>query len=304
MITQITDQKSKKTRKKLVTQLINKPLFLLNSPAKKYYERAYHCASQLIQEGTVLKSHYCNSRTCVTCNGKRTAGYVKHYGSQILEFIDAQFVTLTAKTVECYDADTLRYYIGEREHTWRVIYKNATDKGMRLKGMKSMEVTARPYDHYHIHFHFIVEGKGNAEWIKEQWLKHYPNAAHYLQKIKPIRDERSLLEVFKYGTKFTNKEKVKIDRKVVERWKRVEPERTDLIIQALMKKRLISLFGGIRKMETEDVNQMDNEQIIEIEDKIYDEWLWKDIDWFSVFSGEKFSNYELSENIKRVFNPD
>ena len=91
---------------------------------------------------------------------------------------------------------------------------------------------------------------------------------------------------------------------MVERWKRVEPERTDLIIQALMKKRLISLFGGIRKMETEDVNQMDNEQIIEIEDKIYDEWLWKDIDWFSVFSGEKFSNYELSENIKRVFNPD
>lgn len=302
MIKQSTDQKSKKTRKKWVTQQINKPLFLLGSPAKKYYERAYHCSSQLIQEGDSLKSHYCNSRTCITCNGKRTAAYIKHYGSQVLSLTNPQFVTLTAKTVECLDAETLRYYISEREDTWRKISENGRKQKMKLVGMKSMEVTARPDDHYHIHFHFIIEGKENAEWIVEQWLKHYKNAAHYLQKIKPITDEGSLLEVFKYGTKFADKEKVKVGGKVIERWKRVEPERTDLIIRALTKKRLISLFGGIRRIETEDVNEMENDKVIDLEEKVYEEWLWKDIDWFSVLSGEKFSTYEVSETLKRVFN--
>lgn len=301
MIKQSTDQKSKKTRKKWVSQQINKPLFLLGSPAKKYYERAYHCSSQLIQEGSSLKSHYCNCRTCITCNGKRTAGYIKHYGSQVLALNEPQFVTLTAKTVECFDVDTLRYFIDAREDTWRKIYKNANQNHRKLVGMKSMEVTARPDDHYHIHFHFIIEGKENAEWIVTQWLKHYKDAAHYLQKIKPITDEGSLLEVFKYGTKFANKEKVKVGGKVTEHWKRVEPERTDLIIRALMKKRLISLFGGIRKMETEDVNEMENDEVIELEEKVYEEWLWKDIDWFAVSSGEKFSDYVVSETLRKVF---
>lgn len=301
MIKQSTDQKSKKARKKWLTQQINKLLLLLDSSAKKYYERAYHCSSQLIQEGSSLKSHYCNSRTCITCNGKRTAGYIKHYGSQILSLTNPQFVTLTAKTVECFDADTLRYYIDEREYAWRKILENGRKQKKNLVGMKSMEVTARPDDHYHIHFHFIVEGKENAEWIVTQWLKHYKDAAHYLQKIKPITDEGSLLEVFKYGTKFANKEKVKVGGKVTERWKRVEPERTDLIIRALMKKRLISLFGGIRKMETEDVNEMENDEVIDLEEKIYEEWLWKDIDWFAVSSGEKFSDYVVSETLLKVF---
>ena len=182
-----------------------------------------------------LKSRYCNSRTCITCNGKRTAAYLTHYGSQILALADPQFVTLTAKTVECFDADTLRYYIDEREDTWRKILENSRKQKKKLVGMKSMEVTARPHDHYHIHFHFIVDGKENAEWIVMQWLKHYKDAAPYLQNIKPITDEGSLLEVFKYGTKFANKEKVKVGGKVTDHWKRVEPERTDLIIRALMK---------------------------------------------------------------------
>jgi hypothetical protein len=301
MIEQSTYQKSKKTRKKLITQLINRPLFLLDSPAKKYYERAFHCSSILQQEGTSLKSHYCNSRTCITCNGKRTAAYIKHYGSQVLALNDAQFVTLTAKTVECHDSDTLRYFIDQRESVWRKIYKNANKCNRKLVGMKSMEITARPDNHYHIHFHFIIEGKENAEWVKSQWLKHYTNAEHYLQKIKPIKDENSLLEVFKYGTKFADKEKVKVKGKIVERWKRVAPERTDLIIRALMKKRLISLFGGIRKIETEDVNEMDNDQIIDMEDKVCESWIWNNIDWFCASTGEKFSNYILSEELKRVF---
>ena len=302
MSQQITDQKSKKTRKKIVTQLINKPLFLLNSPAKKYYERAYHCSSQLIQEGTSLKSLHCNSRTCISCNGKRTAAYIKHYGSQILSLPNPQFVTLTAKTVECIDPDTLRYYIDEREHTWRKIFENGRKQNIKLVGMKAMEVTARPYDYYHIHFHFIIDGKENADWVVAQWLKHYKDAAPFLQKVKPINDERSLLEVFKYGTKFADKEKVKVGGKIIEKWKRVEPERTDLIIQALRKKRFISLFGGIRKMETEDVNEMDNDKVIELEEKIYEEWLWCDIDWFAVSTGEKFSNYVISDTLLKVFN--
>ena len=54
-------------------------------------------------------------------------------------------------------------------------------------------------------------------------------------------------------------------------------------------------------METEDVNEMENDKVIDLEEKIYEEWLWKDIDWFAVSSGEKFSDFVVSETLLKVF---
>lgn len=302
---QITDQKSKKTRKKAITRGINIDLIRLDSPKKKYYQRAYHCSDKLIQVGSSIQSHYCNCRTCLTCNGKRTAAYIDYYGEQILALSDPQFVTLTSVTVECHEVDTLRYYIDSREETWKKIRKNASKQGIRLVGMKSMEVTARPDEKYHIHFHFIIEGKDNAEWVKKQWLNHNPNALEYLQKIYPINSKQALLEVFKYGTKFADKSYTRLPNgSKKEEWVKVEARRIDFIIQALWKKRLISVFGGIKRLRDDDVNEIKNDVVVEIEDKIYDEWIWKDIDWFSVSGGDKFSAYTITSNMKKVFYSD
>jgi hypothetical protein len=295
----------KKTRKKLVTQWINTPLILLNSPNKKYYERAYHCSSRLYQEGTKVHSRYCNSRTCISCNGIRTAGYIQHYGNELLNLAEPQFLTLTAPTIECFDADTLRHFIDAREFIWRKIYLNAVknNKGIiELKGMRAMEITARPDNHYHIHFHFIIDGFQNAVWVKKQWLKHYADALEKLQVILPITSKGGLLEVFKYGTKYINKIKKKGKKGEIEVYEKVPAEKTDIIIQALHKKRLISTFGGVRRMKDENVNDMEVESQIDLE-VAYDIWDWyNDLeDWFSQGTGEKFSDFVPTKQFRKVF---
>jgi hypothetical protein len=302
---QIKDQKSRKTRKKLATDWINSPLSSLNSPMKKYYDRALGCSNILFQSGNTISSLYCNCRTCITCNGIRTASYIGGYGEQVLKFADPQFVTLTAPTVQCFDHETLRHFIDAREFVWRKIYHNSrlNRKGtVKLVGLKAMEITARPDDHYHIHFHFIVDGFENAAWLKEQWLKHYKNAEHYLQVIKPITSKGGLLEVFKYGTKFIDKEKKIVNGKVITGYKAVEPERTDLIIQALLKKRLISTFGGVRRVKDEDVNEIVKEVIDEDLESRDDCWKWVyDSDWYSFRTGNKYSDFIPSKEFRKVF---
>jgi hypothetical protein len=303
---QIKDEKSRKTKKKWATQCINAPLIALDSPIKKYYESAYHCSSILEQKGKKVTSRYCNCRTCITCNGIRTASYIAGYGEQVLKFSEPQFVTLTAPTVQCYDSDTLRHYIDAREFIWRKIYHNSklNRKGIvKLIGLKAMEITARPDDHYHIHFHFIIDGFQNAVWLKTQWLNHYRNAGDFLQVIKPVVSKEGLLEVFKYGTKFFDKEKKIVNGKIITGYKTVEPERVDLIIRALAKKRLISTFGGIRRVKDENVNDIVEQTVIEdLQDIEYDIWQWVgNLDWFSIYTGEKFSDFVPTNEFRRVF---
>jgi hypothetical protein len=282
---------------------------MLRSKMINYYQNAHDCSAILYQEGQKLSSRYCNCRTCLTCNGIRTANYIRGYGEQILNLADPQFVTLTAPTVECFDVETLRYFIDARESIWRKICENARKNGnglIKLVGLKAMEVTARPDNHYHIHFHFIIEGNDNAQWVKKQWLSHYKSAEHYLQVIKPLNSAEALLEVFKYGTKFFDKEKKIVNGKVITVHKSVEPERTDLIIQAMYKKRLISTFGGIRRVKDEDVNDIVQQTIIpNLEYVESDRWKWLDgVDWFSHARGDKFSSFVPSPEFKKVFAKD
>lgn len=300
---QIKDFKSKKTRKKWATQWINIPLIQLESPLNNYYTSAFYCASILEQKGKVVTSKYCNCRTCITCNSIRTASYISGYGEQVLNLEDPQFLTLTAPTVQCYDSETLRHFIDSREYIWRKIYKNAKNNFINLRGLKSMEITSRPDDYYHIHFHFIVDGVENAKWIKNQWLSHYRNAEPYLQVIKPITSKGGLLEVFKYGTKFIEHEKKMVNGKIINGYKIVVPERLDLIIRGLYKKRLISTFGGIRRVKDENVNEIVVESEIDsLNDVEYDTWRWiDDADWYSVSSGEKFSDFVPSKQFRSVF---
>lgn len=307
---QIYDYKSKKTRKKLITQWINRALMALNSALRKYYKGAYNCSNILFQTSNSVSAKYCNARTCITCNGIRTANYIKNYGDQIFDFKNPQFVTLTAPTIWCTDVETLRYEIECKEKIWRKIYINSkkSRKGeIVLKGLKSMEITVRPDEFYHIHFHFIVEGKEEAEWLKSQWLNHNPNALPYLQNVKPLKNREGLLEVFKYGTKFSHKEKKMVNGEVKEVWKTIEPRRLDIVIQALYKKRLISTFGGVRKVKDDDVN--DIVESISIEDLEMVEksttWLWfEESDWYNQDTGEKFSDFVPSEALKNAFLPN
>jgi hypothetical protein len=308
----------KKSKRKWSSNKINEALVNVpETPLQKYYERATECANIQYQEGITLSSRYCNCRTCLTCSAIRTAKYLNHYSSQMLAFREPVLLTLTKPTVWCLSPENLRSEIELMLSIWRLIYQQsrkakARRLGISLKGLRSLEVTIRPDNFYHGHFHLSVEGRANAEWIRDQWLIHFPDAAPWCQDITPIVGKEGLLEVIKYATKFIGEETVEIEeidadgvvRKVLMKVrKREDPVRTDLIIRAMRGKQLISPFGGLKKLEIDDVNKVvQSVTYEELEYAEYRLWRWRGHDWYSNDEERaKLTTFEPSDAMKRVF---
>lgn len=308
ILPQRTGQVFKKTRAKLIGTWINAPLADLRSKNEKYYRRALYCCHVLKQNEKSLSSTYCNGRTCSICNGIRTAKYINHYQEQIKLLKSPQFVTLTAPTVFADVPETLLEEIEKREKAWRAITENARlckSGKIVLRGIRALEVVARPDGHYHPHYHLIIEGEGAANWVVKQWLNRFPQAQSKAQDIRPlIVDKAGLAEVFKYGTKFIDSRREKDDSgNWVKKPYRVEPKRIDLIISALRGKRLINTFGGIKRLKDDDTNEMvkkvSYEDLEWVEERF---WEWQtDDDWYATDTGEKLSNYEAPESLKKLF---
>jgi hypothetical protein len=291
---QISSKKSKKTRRKLITNLINFKLIDLDTPLLKYYKNTLACSEVLVQKLDKITSRYCNSRTCLTCNGIRTAKYINYYGEQIKAFNNPYFVTLTAPTIWCINPETLRYEIERRESAWRKITKNAHSRGVILNGVKSLEVVASETkkDYFHPHFHLIIDGKEESEWVLNQWLKHFPGATKKAQMVKPVFSQNAILEVFKYGTKFVLGKKM------------IEPESLDRIIQSLYRKRLISTFGTVKRFKDDDVNEIVKSVSYDDLEVVFERyWVWfKDINWIASDTGELFSDYKINDKDKAIYN--
>ena len=303
----------KKSKRKWTSTKINQALVQVpETPLVKYYERAVRCTDLLHQQGQQISSHYCNARTCLTCSAIRTAKYLKHYYAQFETFTEPVLLTLTKPTFWCIQPETLRGEVELMLRVWRMIYDQARKAKakkarIRLIGLRSLEVTQRPDNFYHSHFHMALDGVANAEWIKEQWLIHFSEAAPFLQDIRPINGPDGLLEVVKYATMFIGEEWVEttdpVGKKVfIKVRKREDPTRTDLIMQAIRGKKLISTFGGLKKLEIEDVNEvvegMTYEELEYVESRY---WRWYGHDWYSHDTAEKLTSFEPSEGMRRIF---
>jgi hypothetical protein len=308
----------KKSKRKWATTKINQALVKVPAtPLQDYYQRAVDCTSLLYQEGITISGRYCNCRTCLTCSAIRTAKYIKHYSNQLLEFQEPVLVTLTQPTIQATNPEQLREQVERMLHVWRLIYKQsmkakAKKAGIRLAGIRALEITQRPDNFYHAHFHYSLDGRMNGEWLVKQWLSHYPDAAPWCQDIRPIVNEEGLLEVLKYATKFVGDELVETEevdedgvvRKVLVRVrKREDPVRTDLVIRAIRGKQLIGAFGGVRKIEIEDVNAVVQQTTYEeLKHAEYRVWRWQGHDWYSHDEERsKMTTFEPSEAMRKIF---
>jgi hypothetical protein len=85
--------------------------------------------------------------------------------------------------------------------------------------------------------------------------------------------------------------------------KREDPVRTDLIIRAMRGKQLISPFGGLKKLEIDDVNKVvQSVTYEELEYAEYRLWRWRGHDWYSNDEERaKLTTFEPSDAMKRVF---
>lgn len=280
----------KRARAKYLSKQLAQKLRYCNpdSPLTDSYYGSLLCSGVMRQEGRKLVTSYCKQRWCAVCNRIRTAKAISGYLPVIRVLDDLYFVTLTKKTV---NADDLKASIELMNRTWRQITDRARHTRNLFQGVRKAECTIRPGGLYHYHFHVIVSGKENAEWLVKNWLKRMKgNADPKAQDLRPA-DDRSLKEVFKYFTKLTASNK-KGERTLY------DYSRMDVIFQAMRGRRVFQPFGGLRIVseELEDVNGQDFECLEEAEQV----WQWHSEDWING-AGECLTGYRASDGFKRLF---
>jgi hypothetical protein len=280
----------KRARAKYLSKQLAQKLRHCNaeSPLNESYYGSMLCSGVMRQEGRKLVTTYCKQRWCAVCNRIRTAKAISSYLPVIRALDELYFVTLTKKTV---NTDELRGSIELMNKTWRKITDTARSKRDMFQGIRKAECTIRPGGLYHYHFHVVVSGKENAEWLVKNWLKRLKGQADVKAQDYRPADERSLKEVFKYFTKLTTSNK-NGERSLY------DYNRMDTIFQAMRGRRVFQPFGGLRMAseELEDMNGQDFECLEEAEQV----WQWHSEDWINSV-GECLTGYRASEGFKRLF---
>lgn len=217
-----------------ITEADNKDKDILRS-----YWAMYHCSDNLVRKNGKVTGRYCKNRLCLICNSIRTAVLLQTYKPVFDEWeADSYFVTLTAPTV-C--ADDLNNRIDEMDSIVFLIKETLKKRYQRgnaekFQGVRKLECTYNAYDDkYHPHFHFIIKGKENAEFLYSEWLertKHLGTSKN-AQDCQKARTGAAM-ELFKYFTKIINS--TKKDRKIY-------AFAVDVIFKAFRKRRTIQNFG-------------------------------------------------------------
>ncbi len=281
----------KRARSKYFTNKMAIPLAALESSLKKSYWNTYHCNSILMEHNGKLTGSYCKNRWCLVCNRIRIAHLINGYKPQVEKLKDPYFVTLTARTV---NGEDLSKRIDDMLSKWRRIYKNAKQYKRKIIGLRKLECTVRPDGKYHPHFHFIIDGKENSEWVIDKWLKQWLELSE--RKGQDIRkaDEKSLQELFKYFTKLTVKtEKPNMFNPKTKRTI-IHPERLDVIFQAMRRRQVYSPLGGLKKIEEE----VEEKSKIDIEAGALFKWI--ENDWVEANTGEYLSGWIPSKELEKI----
>jgi hypothetical protein len=260
--------------------------------SKSYFNTFHCCHTYTVGVNRNLIAEHCKNRWCLKCNRIRTAVLRIGYLPQFQNMADAQFVTLTAQTVK---KDKLPERIVFFEQCWRKImkYKNQEGKrlGISLVGLRKAECTPRPDDKYHYHFHLVVDGLKNAEWVVSQWLRLMGGEALIGGQCIKKADEGSLAELFKYFTKISSKMTGK-DGYIG------TPQQLDWIFNCVRGKRVFQPFGGL-KMISEDMTEKHIPYQLP-NDLEGTDWSWHEQDWVSEY-GELLTNFEPTEEQKKSF---
>jgi len=280
----------KRARAKYLSRGLVLELVKLNSSLKKSYWNTFHCSNVILQDGQKLTTTYCNNRWCIVCNRIRTAKLIKGYLPELKKMEDPQFVTLTIPNMSGEDLESsINKMTKELIKIKNLFYQRRT---FQINGVRKIECTHNEAtDLYHPHFHIVLDGKDVGEALIQEWLSRFPEANRGAQDIRSA-DENSMIELFKYTTKLTTKNKVTRDedKTIIE----VNPVALDVIFQALRKKRTFQSMGWVKQV-SEDIDEVDAQIVEDVEDGV-DVWTWEQeaSDWVNS-SGELLTGCDACE---------
>lgn len=260
---------------------------------RKSYQHSMYCADVLTpnKQQNKLTAKYCKNRWCPLCSSIRIAMLINGYGPQLKGLNEPYFVTLTAPTVP---AEELPERIEQFGKSFRQIVTNHRARKMGMKGIRKAECTVRPKGLYHYHFHVIIGGKENAEFLVKRWLEIVPGALPQSQDLRPA-DEGSFIELFKYFTKLVVKDKRTGMREIV------DYKRLDIIFQALRGKRTFQPFGGLKAV-SEEIDEEELEANILISADSIFKWIMDD--WVNLETGECLTGFKPSDSLKRLIDEE
>jgi hypothetical protein len=230
----------------------------------------------------------------MVCNRIRTARAINAYVPVVETWGESFFVTLTLRTVT---ADELPARIAMMLLGVAAIAKSMrTTHSMPLVAIRKLECTSRPGGLYHPHFHFVVQGREQAELLRSLWLKRYPMLATVdAQNVVPC-NEGTLVELFKYFTKLTTK---------TADGKRIIPVvELDTIFRAMRGKRVWQPMGFKlpkeveEAIETEAIEVDASDAVKRIEEVVHWQWSQQVADWVDYETGECLSEYEPGEGFR------
>lgn len=279
----------KRAKSKFITMGFLNDLIAIKSPLKKSYINTLFCVRELMYdtEKGKMTGKYCNNRWCLVCNRIRTGKLMNGYLNEISGLKEKFMVTLTIPNI---DENHLNPTIKQMNKDFRKILDNARKKKLPLDGIRKIECTYNmSKDNYHPHFHIIVGGKNQANFILNEWLKKYPKANKKAQDIRKA-DDNSIKELFKYFTKVVTrkKEQGKNDYPVF-----IKP--LDTINQAFYGKRVFQPFGKIRR-QSEEVEEIRAENLtVEFDGNLW-EWVQDQSDWVSEY-GEMLTGNDYHKKI-------
>lgn len=259
--------RNKQVRKAISGKFVD-ALTSVNSSYKAYYKTLL-CQNDLVvsNDGEISSPFYCKRRWCKTCACIKTATLINRYASKMETLKDPCLVTLTRPTPLIVD---LRSRISEQYGAFRKITDLARKRGIKLTGIRALEVAASDDTRYvHPHFHLIIEGFDAASFVVEQWLRLNKDARRKAQDISlaDMSDKKRgyALELLKYVTKFpSDVTSMSIDQAI----------QYDAIFQAIHGRRVVNSFGDLPVLDDEafDITKENLPLAADIYTWSYDDW--------------------------------
>lgn len=254
-------------------------LVKLDSPLKKKYLTSFACCKTLHidNEHNMRSMFYCQNRWCQTCAAIKMATMINRYKGTFEKLDDLHFVTLTMPTC---NANDIKGRVTEMSKMWRKITDSARKQCTNFKGLRKTELIVSRGGGYHCHYHVIIQGESNANYLVDRWLSISKTSDKKAQKIEKVYStENALLELFKYATKIVTKSK-----------KVIPANQLDVIYQALYGRRLFQTFGGLTS-----VNEDEFEITPEIIKKAIGYYEWIGFDWYHITYAQALTEFHPSD---------
>ena len=289
----------KRARAKLLSRALSARLAGLGSPLEKSYWNTYHCASVIVQEGGKLETRYCGNRWCLVCSRVRTARAIGAYMPILSGWGDPHLVTLTVRNCSAEELPgTIDTMMQKFTSCKRSMVRTHGFEVMAVRKLECTYNTGR--NDYHPHFHILINGRQQAELLRELWLSRFPTRAEASgQDVRPA-DAGSLMELFKYFCKLMTRTGAKGERGMI------PAGALDTIFRAMRGRRVWQPVGFKLSREEEEAIEGDELEVTgtaawkRLDERVYWQWDQDVADWIDGETGETLSEYEPGERYRSL----